>query len=63
MDHAISQLKDYMWAVISTHINHTKSEMREEIKAYVEALNVLEKHHYGEKVTSLDRVLSNFKEG
>ena len=63
MDHAISQLRDYMWSVISTHINHTKSEMREEIKAYVGALNILEKHYYGEKQTDLDQVLSNFKEG
>lgn len=63
MDHAISQLKDYMWSVISTHTDYTREEMEPEIKAYVEALNVLEKHHYGEKVTSIDRVLSNFKEG
>lgn len=62
MDHAISQLNDYMQATIGIYqdMNVSQDEVRSEFKAYVNALNSLEKYHYGESKTSLETVLSRF---
>lgn len=59
MDHAISQLNDYMQATVEMYqdMNLSKKEVRNEFKAYVDALNSLEKYHYGEAQTKLEAVL------
>lgn len=63
MDHAINQLRGYMLATVDMwKDNASKEEMRSEMKAYVDALNSMEKYYYGKPKTSLETVLSNFRE-
>lgn len=60
MDHAISQLREYMRATISVNEGMAATEVRDEMKAYVDALNVLEKHLYGEEITNLEEILATY---
>jgi len=62
LDHAINQLSDYMQATISMYQdnNLSKKEVKNELRAYVDALNSLEKYHYGKSKTDLEGVLSVF---
>lgn len=39
-----------------------KDEIKDEVKAYTDALNKLEIYYYGEKQTSLDAVLAHYKQ-
>jgi hypothetical protein len=61
LDHAIEGLKEHMRATIEVYRDYSREDIEEEVKAYVEAINVLEYYYYGEKKTSLDDVLAHFK--
>jgi len=63
MDHAIGNLKSYMEATLDTYqdLDLTKKEAKTEIKAYVDALNSLERYYYGKEETKLEMVLSRFE--
>lgn len=60
MDHAISQLADYMRATIDLNRNMgvSNKEMKEEIHVYVKAINELEIYYYGKAKTKLETVLN-----
>ncbi|MCJ7842629.1 hypothetical protein MUB24_17335 [Lederbergia sp. NSJ-179] len=60
MDHAIQNLKSYMSATLDLHrdLDQPEDIYRDEIKAYVRAINVLELYYYDEKRTKLEIVLS-----
>lgn len=60
MDHAIQNLKSYMSATLDLYkdLNYPKHVYRDEIKAYVSAINALELYYYDEKRTKLEVVLS-----
>jgi len=60
MDHAINQLREYMRATISVNEGMAATEVRDEIKTYVDALNVMEKHYYGEERTNLEEILVTY---
>lgn len=62
MDHAIEQLRQYLYATIEVRKGLSRGEVEPEMKAYVEALNVMEKHEYGKAQTSLETVLNDFEE-
>lgn len=64
MDHAINNLRSYMQSSIDMYsdIGLKKDDIKEEIKAYTDAMNKLEAYYYGKKQTSLDVVLSSYKE-
>lgn len=55
MDHAIESLKQFLYAEVDSY--HEGYSTKEEIKAYVKALNELELYYYGEKKTTLENVL------
>lgn len=59
VDHAISSLRDYMRSTLDMYkeMDLSTNEIKSEIKAYVDAINVLEIYYYGEKKTSLEAVL------
>lgn len=62
MDHAISGLSYWFQSAINLHydMGSTRDVVREEFKAYVDALNVLENYCYGEPVTDLETILNGF---
>lgn len=62
MDHAISQLADYMMSTLDTYRDAglSNEEIKDEIKAFVDSINILELYYYGEKRTSLEAVLYPF---
>lgn len=46
MDHAIEDLKEHARATIEVYDYLPKEELEKEIKPYVDAINILEKHYY-----------------
>lgn len=46
MDHAINDLVERAKATIDIHSDLPREEVEPEIKAYVKAINVLEKYYY-----------------
>lgn len=52
MDHVISSLKGHLWAYVDSYRDGYST--KEELQALVKAINVLEKHHYGENQTKLE---------
>lgn len=59
MDHAIEGLVSQMNAAMDLYRDFvSKEDVKEEIKAYVDAINILELYYYGEKKTNLETVLS-----
>ena len=56
MDHAIESLKQFLWAELDAY--HEGYSTKEELKAYVKAINELEKYYYGEKKTDLKTILA-----
>ncbi|API91549.1 hypothetical protein J32TS6_31060 [Virgibacillus pantothenticus] len=60
VDHAIQNLKSYMSATLDLHrdLGQPEDVYRDEIKAYVCAINALELYYYEEKRTKLEFVLS-----
>lgn len=58
MDHAIAALKSHLYANEDAYrMGYTT---KEEIKAYVKAINVLEECYHGEKQTDLETVLKRW---
>ncbi|MDX8045450.1 hypothetical protein SH601_05550 [Gracilibacillus sp. S3-1-1] len=55
MDHAINSLKAHLYAEISFY--HDGVTTKEELQVYVEAINVLEKHLFGEVQTVLENLI------
>lgn len=59
MDHAINDLQERLNATIDIWEDVIpKNQLEPEIKAYVEAMNVLEQYYYGEKKTILANVMA-----
>lgn len=61
MDYAIADLKSRMQATIELYGGIVpKEDVKAEIKAYIDAINILELYYYEEKRTSLEAVLSSY---
>ncbi|MEW9675271.1 hypothetical protein ABRT01_03645 [Lentibacillus sp. L22] len=64
MKQAIQQLKESMNNSLDLYRGISpREDIKPEIRAYVKAINELEKYYYGESRTSLDVVLSDYEGG
>lgn len=57
MDHAIAALKSHLFATLDAYYEGYTT--KEELEAYVKAINVLEEAYYGEKKTHLKTILDS----
>lgn len=56
MDHAISSLRDYARATaVVARDNPLDDYIVQDLRVMVKAINIMEKHHYGKHITSLEQ--------
>lgn len=62
MDHTINQLKSRMNNELDflKDFELKREDIQDEIKAYVDAINIFEQYYYGEKRTNLETVLAYY---